>query len=517
MLDYILEMDGITKIYPNGFIANKDVNLKIKKGEIHALVGENGAGKSTLMKVLFGAEKPEQGTIKLKGNPVNFSSPIEAINKGVGMVYQHFMLIDNLTVTENVVLGLEPTKHGLIDFKEAEKRTRDISLKYNLNVNPNARVMDLSIGQKQKVEILKSLYRNAEILILDEPTAVLTPQETQQLFAQLKQMKETGLTVIFISHKLKEIIDLCDRLTVLRRGTSITTAEVAGITQSEISRLMVGQEVNLGIHKSAAVPGKAVLQVKELVMKNDEGIDAVADVSFSLRQGEILGIAGVEGNGQNELVMGISGLSRYAAGSIHILDSDITGKGIRSIRELGFSHIPEDRIQHGVCVSMSIQNNLISDRYYKPEYNKFGLLSDKTIKDNAHSLIKEYYIKCDNENDDVSSLSGGNMQKVVVARECSSNPKLLIANQPTRGIDVVSADFVRKKLVELRDGNAGILLISADLDEVLEVSDSIIVMHNGQIAAYIEDASTATAELLGEYMLGLKKQEPELIRRAVGE
>lgn len=518
MSEYVLEMEGITKIYPNGFVANQDVDLFVKKGEIHALVGENGAGKSTLMKVLFGAEKPEQGKIRLRGKEVNFNNPIEAIKAGVGMVYQHFMLVNELTVAENVVLGLEPTKFGLIDFKEAERKTREISRKYNLGVDPEARVMDLSIGQKQKVEILKSLYRNAEVLILDEPTAVLTPQETRELFVQLKQMKETGLTVIFISHKLKEIVELCDRLTVLRKGRSVASADVHGITEREISNLMIGKEVKLGVEKKQAQPGKTCLQVKDLVVCNDEGKNAVDGVSFRIRGGEILGVAGVEGNGQSELAMAVSGLTQYAAGEIRIMDTDIRRKKVRKIRQLGFSHIPEDRMVHGVAVNASIYDNLISDRFYQPEYSgKSGLLKGSYIKDSGNTLIKDYLVKCDSGNDNVSSLSGGNMQKVVVARECSSSPKVLLANQPTRGIDVLAADFVRHKLVELRDAGAAILLISADLDEVLEVSDSIIVMHNGKIAAYLPDAGSATSEELGMYMLGLKHQTPEEVGGAAGE
>lgn len=518
MSEYVLEMDGITKIYPNGFVANENVNLFIKKGEIHALVGENGAGKSTLMKVLFGAEKPEQGVIRLRDEEVNFNSPIEAIKAGIGMVYQHFMLVDSLTVAENVVLGMEPTRHGLIDYKEAQRKTLEISQKYNLGVDPNARVMDLPIGQKQKVEILKSLYRNAEILILDEPTAVLTPQETRELFAQLKQMKDSGLTVIFISHKLKEIVELCDRLTVLRKGKSVASAEVKGITEREISNLMIGKEVELGVEKQEAKPGKTYLRVENLIVRNEEGKNAVDGVSFRVRSGEILGVAGVEGNGQSELAMAISGLTRYAQGDITVMDRNIGGKKVRAIRELGFSHIPEDRMVHGVALNASIYNNLIADRYYRPEFSgKLGLLKERYIRRVGEKLIMDYLVKCDNGNDNISSLSGGNVQKVVVARECSSNPNVLLANQPTRGIDVLAADFVRHKLVELRDHGAAILLISADLDEVLEVSDSIIVMHSGKIAAYIEDAKSVTSEELGEYMLGLKHQCPEEVGVVAGE
>ena len=517
MSEYVLSMEKITKIYPNGFIANQDIDFSVKKGEIHALVGENGAGKSTLMKVLFGAEKPEQGTIRLHGQEVNFKTPIEAIKAGNGMVYQHYKQVDELTVAENVVLGMEPTKHGLTDIKEAQRKTLEISQKYNLGVDPTARVMDLSIGQKQKVEILKSLYRNAEILILDEPTAVLTPQETRELFVQLRQMKEMGLTVIFISHKLKEIVELCDRLTVLRKGRSVASADVQGITEMEISNLMIGKEVSLGVEKKQAVPGEAYLQVRNLVVKNDEGKSAVDGISFRVRSGEILGIAGVEGNGQSELAMAISGLTRFAAGSIHVMGQSIQHKNVRAIRELGFSHIPEDRMVHGVSLTSSLYDNLISDRYYQKDYTrKSGLLKSRYIKSTGDKLIEDYMVTCDAGSEDAASLSGGNMQKVVVARECSSNPNVLLANQPTRGIDVLAAHFVRDKLVELRDHGAAILLISADLDEVLEVSDSIIVMHNGKIAAYFADAAKVTSEELGAYMLGIEHQTPEEVGVVAG-
>lgn len=510
-------MQGITKIYPNGLIANRDVDFMVEKGEIHALIGENGAGKTTLMKILFGAEQPERGTVHLRGEPINFSGPMEAIKAGIGMVYQHFMLVESMTVAENVVLGLEPCKWGLINIEEAQRRTLEISKQYNLNVDPKARIMDLSIGQKQKVEILKVLYRKAEILILDEPTAVLTPQETRELFVQLKEMKEKGITVIFISHKLKEIVELCDRLTVLRRGESVARASVAGITESEISKLMLGQEVQLGVEKESAKPGAPSLRVKNLIVRNDEGRNAVNDISFGVRNGEILGIAGVEGNGQTELAMAISGLTKYAAGIVEIAGKDIRGASVRGIRELGFSHIPEDRMTYGACAFAGVYENLISDRYYKKGYSKYGLLQSNHINSEGDELISGYYIKCRSGREPVLSLSGGNIQKVVVARECSAVPGVLLANQPTRGIDVMAAGFVRRKLIAMRDTGAAILLISADIDEVLEVSDSIIVMQNGKIAAYFSDATQATAEILGEYMLGLKTQTTEEIRRVFHE
>jgi len=513
MPEEILLMDKITKVYPNGFVANKDVTFSINKGEIHALVGENGAGKTTLMKILFGIEQPEEGRIVIKGKEVKINNPLEAIANGVGMVHQHFMLVPSLTVAENVVLGMEPKKNGLFDFEAAVKLTQEAIDKYNLKVNPRAKVEDLPVGFKQKVEILKALVRGADILILDEPTAVLTPQETAELFVELKHLRDQGHTIVFISHKLNEVKELCDRLTVLRLGKSVGKAIVADVTEQDISRMMVGRDVVLKVEKTPAKPENTVLKVKGLDIVSDTGKKIVDNISFSVRKGEILGVAGVEGNGQSQISEAITGLLGYQGGTITVNGTDIKGKKIRQIRELGVSHVSEDRMTYGVAANSGVKDNVISDRYYKKEYNKGLLLDQKKINELSDQLIKEFLIKCDDRDQAVRMLSGGNMQKVVVAREFSSNPHLVIANQPTRGIDVGATEFIRKRLVTLRDEGAAVLLISADLNEVLELSDSLIVMNEGKIAAYIEDASKITDMELGEYMLGVKKQTPEEIAR----
>ena len=509
--DYILVMENITKVYGNGFVANKDVNLLVKKGEIHALVGENGAGKSTLMKVLFGHEQPEEGKIWYKGQEVHIDNPLVALHLGIGMVHQHFMLVPSLTVAENMALGMEPKKNGLFDYKKAVEQAREISEKYNLLVDPEAKVRDIPVGQKQKVEILKVLFRGVDVLILDEPTAVLTPQETKELFEQLIKLKENGYTVIFISHKLNEITEICDRLTVLRNGRVTGTADVKDLTERDISKMMVGRDVMLEIDKDKAKPGRSVLQVRNLKYTNEHNKQVVNDISFSVRSGEILGVVGVEGNRQKEISEIITGLTPLQEGSVTINGQDMSNASIRQIREKGVSHISEDRMTYGSVSDASVSENIISDRFYKPEFNKHGLLDRKKINADVDELIKEYLIKCDDRNALVRTLSGGNIQKVVVAREFSSDPELIIANQPTRGIDVGASEFIRKRLVKMRDDGVAILLISADLTEAIEVSDSIVVMNNGEIVAYFPDASKVDENLLGEYMLGIKKQSAEEI------
>lgn len=517
MPEEILLMDKITKVYPNGFVASKEVTFSINKGEIHALVGENGAGKTTLMKVLFGIEQPEEGRILIKGQEVKIHNPLEAIAYGVGMVHQHFMLVPSLTVAENMVLGIEPKKNGVFDFEEAVRITEEIAKKYNLDVDARAKVDDLPVGFKQKVEILKALLRGAEILILDEPTAVLTPQETAELFVELKHLRDKGHTIVFISHKLNEIKEICDRLTVLRLGKSVGTANVADVTEQQISRMMVGRDVVLKVEKTKAQPKETVLKVKGLKIVNDDGKHLVKDISFSVRKGEILGVAGVEGNGQSQISEAITGLLKFDQGEITVGQESVRGKSIRKIREMGVSHVSEDRMTYGVSSNSGVKDNIISDRYYKKEFNKGFLQDGKKMDTMTDELIKEFLIKCDDRDQAVRMLSGGNMQKVVVAREFSSSPKLVVANQPTRGIDVGATEFIRKKLVHLRDDGSAVLLISADLNEVLELSDSLIVMNNGEIAAYIPDASAIDEMELGEYMLGVKKMSAEEIARVAYE
>ena len=513
MPEEILLMDKITKVYPNGFVANKDVTFSINKGEIHALVGENGAGKTTLMKILFGIETPEEGRIVVKGKEVKIHNTLEVIEYGIGMVHQHFMLVPSLSVAENIYLGMEPKKNGLFDFEEACRLTEEACKKYNLIVNPRVAVQDLPVGQKQKVEILKALVRGADILVLDEPTAVLTPQETAELFVQLKALRDRGHTIVFISHKLNEIKELCDRLTVLRLGKSVGKAIVADVTEQDISRMMVGRDVVLKVDKPKAKPENAVLKVKNLVIVSESGKRIVDDVSFSVRKGEILGMAGVEGNGQSQISEAITGLLPYQSGTISINDVDVKGKSIRQIREMGVSHVSEDRMTYGISATSGVKDNVISDRYYKPEFNKGLFLDFKKIDELSDQLIKDFLIKCNDRDEAVRMLSGGNMQKVVVAREFSNNPHVIVCNQPTRGVDVGATEFIRKRIVELRDEGTAVLLISADLNEVLELSDSLIVMHNGKIAAYFEDASIIDDMTLGEHMLGVKTQTPEEIAR----
>lgn len=513
----ILRMKNITKVYSNGFAANKNVDFQLRKGEIHALAGENGAGKSTLMKVLFGEERPDEGEIIYKGKPVQIDSPLTAIDMGIGMVHQHFMLVPSLTVAENMVLGLEPQKFGFIKFDEAVKRTLDVAEKYGLPIDAHARVMDLSVGLKQRVEILKALLRGADILILDEPTAVLTPQETVEIFEELKHLRKLGHTVIFISHKLNEIKEICDRITIMRDGRTVAVRDVASVSEQEISKLMIGRDIELKTSKKPAKPGRVELMVEHVTYHDMAGRDILKDVSLTVRQGEILGIAGIEGNGQNELSELITGMSRLQRGTITIGGVSIEKKSIRKVRELNVSHVSQDRMTYGVVSTAGVKDNMIADRYYKREFNKGILLNRKKIEEETDRLIHDYGVKCDDRDQPVNMLSGGNMQKVVVAREFSSGPELVIANQPTRGIDVGAAELVRNKLVELRDRGTAVLLISADLTEVMELSDSILVLHNGSVAAYLPEPGGLSPEELGEYMLGIKKMEEPEIRRCMHE
>ena len=516
----ILVMENIRKVYPNGFIANKNVNLAVDEGEIHALVGENGAGKSTLMKILFGVEKPEEGRILLHGKEVHIENPNDAIKIGIGMVYQHFMLVPSLTVAENLVVGMEPVKSKfLFDIKKAAKMVQEISDKYNFYIDPMAKICDLSVGQKQKVEIMKVLLRGAKIIILDEPTAVLTPQETHELFIELKGLRSQGYTVIFISHKLNEVTELCDRVTVMRAGKTTGHAEIKDVTESDISRMMVGRDIILKIDKEDVKKDKTVLSVKHITKYLQGEKKLLDDVSFHIRGGEILGVAGVEGNGQKEISEIITGLDQEFEGEVLVGtdQKDVRECNVRQIRESGVAHISEDRMTYGIVGDGSIEDNLISDRYYKKEFQKGILLDQKKIDNFADEMIREFAVKCDGKEQPIRMLSGGNIQKVVTAREFTTNASLIVANQPTRGIDIGASDFIRRRLVDLRTKGAGVLLISADLNEVLEVSDSLIVMHNGKITAYFRDAQKVTEEELGEYMLGVKHMTQQQIQEVCGD
>lgn len=507
----VLRMENITKIYSNGFMANRDVNLVINEGEIHALVGENGAGKTTLMKILFGMENFQGGRILLDGKDANISSPLDAIAKGIGMVHQHFMQVPSLSVAENVTLGMEPA-HGLVfDKKEAARITQNISDKYQLKVDAKERIADMGVGLRQKVEILKALVRKCRILILDEPTAVLTPQETQELFVQLKAMKQDGIAVIFISHKLEEVMSLCDRVTVLRHGHTVGSDVITALNPAKISRMMVGRDVVLEIQKEPPVPKENILKVEDLYYENAEGVMVVNGVSFGIRSGEIVGIAGVEGNGQNQVAELIAGMIHPLSGTISICGKKSNGKSVRKIREMGLAYISEDRMVYGCAPNLPIRENIMADRVYTKQFRKFGVFLDtKKINQTIDGLIQEFEIACDDRGQPVRMLSGGNIQKVIVAREFTSGAKLILANQPTRGIDVGTTEMIRKTLVrKSRHDGVATLLVSSDLNEILEVSDRLLVMKGGKIVAHFPVAGKVTADELGEYMLGVRRMEPE--------
>ena len=514
-MEKFLEMKDITKVYDNGIMANDHINFSAVQGEIHAICGENGAGKSTLMKMLFGIEQPDEGTITIKDNEVKLTSPIKAIEAGIGMVHQHFMLVPSLTVAENVILGIEPTKGLRFDMDKAIAMTEDVCKQYGFEIDPRARVQDISVGMKQKVEIVKALVKGCDILILDEPTAVLTPQETAELFVQLKLLRESGKTIIFISHKLNEVKELCDRVTVIRKGKTIGVYNVADVSEADISRAMVGVDVILEVEKSEAKPGNNVLVVKDLGVYNEASKRVVNDVSFSVREGEIVGIAGVEGNGQRELVDCIAGLHTYSEGTIQLLNEEVGGKEIKELRQLGLVHVPEDRMTLGIAGNMSIKDNMVADKLDDARYNKKILNDPKAIEEDTNQWIKDYLVLCKNGDQAVNNLSGGNIQKVVVAREFTSYNRLVICDQPTRGIDVGASEFIRKQLVSMRDEGKAVLLISADLGEILNLSDTLLVMYGGEITAVFHDVKSVTEEELGYYMLGVKKMSPEEIGGAL--
>ena len=500
-----LKMENITKIYPNGFVANKGITFSVQQGEIHALVGENGAGKTTLMKVLFGMEQPQEGAIYVNEKKVKISSPLEAIELGVGMVHQHFMLLPSMTVAQNVTLGMEPRKNGLVDTQKAVQITQEMSDKYRFGLDATARVGDLSVGLMQKVEILKALIRGAKVLILDEPTAVLTPQETRELFEQLKLLRKEGHSVIFISHKLEEVMELCNNVTVLRHGYCNGTHPISELDAAGISRLMVGRDVVLKIEKEDPKPGKPILEVRNLTRTNAEGKKTLNDVSFTIHEGEVLGIAGVEGNGQSDLSDSISGMVSYDSGTVKLNGKDLKGMKIVDIRAAGMSVIPEDRMTVGCVNDLSVQDNAIADRFDKKENMNGIFLDKKKAKSITDALIKEFEISCDSQDEAIRFLSGGNIQKVVVAREFTSGANFVVANQPTRGVDVGTAEMIRKYLVrQTREKGIGSLLISADLNEILEVSDRLLVMRQGRIVAAFPKANVVDVDELGEYMLGIR-------------
>lgn len=504
----VLQMNHIMKIYGNGVVANEDVSLELQRGEIHALLGENGAGKSTLMKVLFGIESPDQGDIILKGQKTAIRSPQDAISKGIGMVHQHFMLVPSLTVAENIILGVAPKKGLFIDMDKAVEAARNIAKEYNFDIDVRQKVEEIPVGIKQKVEILKALYRGAEILILDEPTAVLTPQETEELFIQLMKLREKGHTLIFISHKLDEIKKICNRATIMRNGRSMGTYNVADISTQEMSKLMVGREVSLKFEKEEQhLTDNVFLRVRNLSINNSQGVLKVDNLSFDLKGGEILGIAGVEGNGQTELVDTLTGINKKYKGEIKIKGKDISNSSIEDIRNMKLANIPEDRMASGCAKTLSIQENLFSNQYKNPKYSGKILLKKKALEKRSDELIKEYMIKCKSRKQNVGMLSGGNIQKVIVAREFSTGPDIIVANQPTRGIDVGAAAFIRKRLLEFRDAGCAVILISADLTEIFSLSDRLAVMYKGKFAGFFTDVKNVTEDELGQHMLGIKHDD----------
>ena len=505
----IIEAQNIVKVYPNGVRANDGIDFAINQGEIHALVGENGAGKSTLMKILYGLEQPTSGEIKVRGKSVQIDNPQDAIALGIGMVHQNFMLIDSFTVAQNIILNRETTTGISIDFQQAIADTASLSKEYGLYVDPTAKIQDIPVGMRQRVEILKALYRGAEILILDEPTAVLTPSETDDLFKAIRNLVDGGKTVIFITHKLKEVIAISDRVTVMRDSRKIGTVNTSETSERELARMMVGREVFMVVERPKVERGTSVLEVKNLTYADGSGHQLLKNVSFNVYQNEILGIAGVEGNGQTELAEVLTGLRPPTTGEAFIDGNAILGHGPRQVRERQVAHIPEDRLTNGVAVRSSIDDNLIIDRYYREPFTQGGLLRINEIVSNGKRLIKEFNIIAPSGNIPVGSLSGGNMQKVVVARELSSSPKLLIAAQPTRGVDIGAIEFIHQELVNQRTNGLAILLISADLQEVMKLSDRIMVMYEGEIVGIFPNDESLTEEKLGYYMLGAERQPRE--------
>jgi simple sugar transport system ATP-binding protein len=501
----VLEMRGITKRFP-GVVANDHVDFDLHRGEVHALLGENGAGKSTLMNILYGLYRADEGEIFVKGKRVVFHSAKDAIVTGIGMVHQHFMLIPVMTVAENIVLANEPTKaHALLDFDAARERVRNLSETFNFAINPDARVEEISVGQQQRVEILKALYRRADILILDEPTAVLTPQEAKELFEILETLVREGMSVIFISHKLNEVLEIADRITVLRRGKRIDTVPREGATEEGLARMMVGREVLLRVEKPPAQTGETLLEVRNLDVSDDRNLPAVRDVSFSVRAGEIVALAGVEGNGQSELIEAITGLRRADSGDVVVGGRVISHATARKMLDAGVGHIPEDRQRRGLVLEFSIAENIALHDYNAPPASRFGWLFPRRLVERARRLIQEFDVRGGGPNTRALALSGGNQQKVVAAREVARDPKVLVAAQPTRGLDVGAIEYLHRRLVQERDKGRAILLLSLELEEVLSLSDRILVIYEGRIVG--EHTGAVTEEEIGLEMLGAGKKE----------
>lgn len=505
-MELAVSMKNIVKRFPGGVVANNGIDLDVKKGEIHVLLGENGAGKSTLMNILYGLYSQDEGQVLINGKEVHFNSPKDAVEAGIGMVHQHFMLIPTLTVAENIVLGSEPCKKGLLDTKKAISDTFNISEKYGLKVDPYAKVMDLSVGIQQRIEILKTLYKKAEIIVLDEPTAVLTPQEVEELFTILHKLKDDGHTIIFITHKLKEIKDISDRVTVIRDGQSIKTVSTSDVCQESLANMMVGREVELRQTKPEVEKGEVILKVKDLHCNNKRGIPSLKGVSFELRQGEILGIAGVDGNGQTELIEAITGLRKPTSGEVYLKGENITGLNSKELFSKGLAHIPEDRHKHGLVIDFSITENLLLGNIENKEFSKGALINYERASKVANELVDKFSIKTSGIRSKACTLSGGNQQKVIVARELYRDPDFLIAAQPTRGIDVGAIEFIHKQMLEERQKGKAVLLVSMELEEIMDLSDRILVIYNGKFVGEL-DSKEATMEKLGLLMAGVDCNE----------
>ena len=503
--DFVIEMLNITKEFP-GIKANDNITLQLRKGEVHALLGENGAGKSTLMSVLFGLYQPEQGVIKKNGKEVKINNPNDANDLGIGMVHQHFKLVECFSVLDNIMLGVEPCKAGFLQKEVARKKVVELSEKYGLRVDPDALVSDISVGMQQRVEILKMLYRDNEILIFDEPTAVLTPQEIDELMEIMRGFKAEGKSILFITHKLNEIMAVADRCTVLRKGKCIGTVDIANSSKEELSRMMVGRDVEFVVDKKPAQPGKTILSVQGMtVPSRTHKKDAVRNVSFDVRAGEIVCLAGIEGNGQTELVYGLTGLEKISGGTITLDGQDITHASIRQRSKDGMSHIPEDRHKYGLVLDYTLEKNMVLQRYWQPEFESFGFIKSKAVREYAERLIEQYDVRSGQGPVTITrSMSGGNQQKAIIAREIDKDPDLLVAVQPTRGLDVGAIEYIHSQLVAQRDKGKAVLLVSLELDEVMDVSDRILVMYEGELVGQL-DPKTVSVEELGLYMAGAKR------------
>jgi general nucleoside transport system ATP-binding protein len=494
-----LQLEGVTKRF-GALVANDRIDLELRRGEIHALLGENGAGKSTLMNVLYGLHRPDEGRMLLDGEEVHIESPSQAIGMGIGMVHQHFMLIPVMTVAENIVLASEPRKRGLLDIRAAEERVRELSERYGLAVDPAARVEDITVGQQQRVEILRVLHRGAKVLILDEPTAVLTARETAELAKVLRALKADGASIIFISHKLREVLDVADRVTVLRRGKKIATVDVEGATEASLAKLMVGRDVLFRLDKEPANAVAPVLEVQDLVVEDDRGLTAVDGLSLAVRGGEIVGLAGVDGNGQSELIEALTGLRQPLSGTVKVHGEDVTGRGVRAAMAAGVGQIAEDRQRRGLILDFTLAENLALRDYRKPPISNKGFLSPKKMRERARPLLDEYDVRGGDPDALAASLSGGNQQKVVIAREIGEATAALVAAQPTRGLDVGAIEFVHRRLLEQRAAGHGVLLVSLELEEIRALADRVLVIYDGRIVA--ELSPDATEEEIGIAMTG---------------